>query len=88
MRTPLENTGFTRRAERRSVALAELIASAGLALATIVTAIVLTAGVARADVADGVIGNEGSVFAVALVLGLAFIGMGGLTLPGSRPKKH
>ena len=88
MRTSLENTGFTRPADRRSAALAELIASAGLALATIVIATVLTVGVARANVADGVIGNEGSVFAIALVLGLAFIGMGGLTLPGSRPKKH
>ena len=90
MRTPLENTGFMPPppAERRSAALAELIASAGLALATIVTATVVSVGVARAEVADGVIGNEGSLFAIALVLGLAFIGMGGLTLPGSRPKKH
>ena len=88
MRTPLENTGFTPRTEQRSVALPELLASAGLALATIVTAIVITAGVAYADVADGVIGNEGSVFAIALVLGLAFIGVGGLTLPGSRPKRR
>ena len=88
MRTPLENTGFIPRAERRSAAFPELLASAGLALATIVTAIVITTGVARADIADGVIGNEGSVFAVALVLGLAFIGVGGLTLPGSRPKRH
>jgi hypothetical protein len=88
MRTSLENTGFTPPAERRSPAIAELIATAGLAIATIVTATVLTAGVARADVADGVIGNEGSLFAVALLLGLAFIGIGGLTLPGSRPKRH
>ena len=54
-------------------------------------ATVVTAGIARADVADGVIGNEGSVFAIALLLGLIFIGMGGLTvftLPGNRPKKH
>ena len=88
MRTPLETTGFTPRAERRSAAFPQLLASAGLALAIIVTAIMITAGVARADVADGVIGNEGSVFAIALLLGLAFIGVGGLTLPGSRPKKH
>jgi uncharacterized membrane protein YphA (DoxX/SURF4 family) len=88
MRTPLEDTGFSPHPEQRSAALPELLASAGLALATIVTAIVVTAGVAHAGVADGVIGNEGSVFAVALVLGLAFIGIGGLTLPGSRPKKH
>jgi len=88
MRKPLETTGFTPPAERRSNAFAELIASAGLALATVVTATVVMAGVARAEVVDGVIGNEGSVFAIALVLGLAFIGIGGLTLPGSRPKKH
>ena len=88
MRTPLENTGFTPPAEQRSAAFPELLASAGLALATIVTAIVITAGVAHASVADGVVGNEGSVFAIALVLGLAFIGVGGLSLPGSRPKKH
>jgi hypothetical protein len=87
MRTPLENTGFTPPppANRRSAAL---IASAGLALATVVTVTVVTVGVARANVADGIIGNESSVFAIALVLGLAFIGVGGLTLPGGRPKKH
>ena len=90
MRTPIENTGFTPPppANRRSAAFVELIASAGLVLATVVTVTVVTVGVARANVADGVIGNEGSVFAIALVLGLAFIGIGGLTLPGSRPKKH
>jgi len=90
MRNPLENTGFTPTLgeERRSPAVVELIATAGLALATIVTATVVTAGVARADVVDGVIGNEGSVFAIALILGLAFIGVGGLTLPGGRAKKH
>ena len=88
MRTPLEQTGFTPRPERRSPALAELLASAALALATIVAATVVSAGIANAGVADGVIGNEGSVFALALLLGLAFIGMGSLTLPGSRPKKH
>jgi hypothetical protein len=90
MRTPLENTGFTSPppANRRSAAFAALIASAGLALATVVTVTVVSIGVARANVADGIIGNESSVFAIALVLGLAFIGVGGLTLPGGRPKKH
>ena len=94
MRKPIENSGFTPPAghrlgnERRAVALAELIASAALALATIVVATVLSAGIARAEVVDGVVGNEGSVFAIALLLGLAFIGIGGLTLPGHRPKKH
>ena len=87
MRKPLEDTGFTPPAERPSAPIAELIASAGLALATVVTTTAVTVGVARAEVADGIVGNEGSVFGIALLLGLAFIGMGGLTLPGSRPKK-
>jgi hypothetical protein len=93
MHKAIESTGFTpptdRRLgnERRTVALAELIASVALALATIVVATVVSAGIARADVVDGVIGNEGSVFAIAFLLGLAFIGIGGLTLPG-KPKRH
>ncbi len=80
MRKRLESTGFSRpsASEVRTPALAALIASTSLALATIVTATVITAGVARADVVEGVIGNEGSVFAIALILGLAFIGMGGV----------
>ena len=90
MRTSRDLIGFTALPceKRRHPALLELIASVGLGLATMVTAIAVTAGVAQANVADGVIGNEGSIFAVALVLGLAFIGMGGLTLSGSRPKRH
>ena len=35
---------------------------------------------ARADVVSGVIDNEGGVFAMALLLGLLFIGMGGVTI--------
>ena len=96
MRNTIENSGFTPPAEcslgneRRTVALAELVASAALALGTIVVATVVTVGIARADVADGVIGNEGGVFAIALLLGLAFLGMSGLAsflLPGHKPKK-
>ena len=97
MRKPIESTGFTAptdRAlghERRTVALAELVAIIGLALSTIVAATVVSVGIARADVGGDVINHEGSVFAVALLLGLGFIAMGGLTvltLPGHRPKKH
>jgi hypothetical protein len=85
MRPSPQDTGFAPPASgvRRNPAVAELVATAGLALATIVTAIAVTVGVAHADVADSVISNEGSIFAVALVLGLAFIGMGGLTLPAA-----
>ena len=96
MRTPIEHTGFTPPSgralgrERRRVALAELVTILGLALSTIVAATVVSVGIARANVVGNVIDNEGSLFAVALVLGLIFIAIGGLTLtlPGHRPKKH
>ena len=101
MRSPLDGTGFTAppdRAlghERRRVAVASLIASAALVFATVVVATVVSVGIARADVASNVIDNEGGLFAVALLLGLLFIGMGGLTvltlphhlsLPGHKSK--
>ena len=92
MRKPIDSTGFTAPAgralgrERRTVALAELIAIVGLALSTIVAATVVSVGIARADVAGNVIDNEGSVFTVALLLGLIFIAMGGLTVLRCRPQ--
>lgn len=95
MRKHLESTGFTAPAdhvlgnERGTAALAELVATAALAFAIIVVATVVSVGIAHADVAGNVIDNEASLFALALVLGLLFIGMGGLTiltLPGERPK--
>jgi hypothetical protein len=93
MRKHLESTGFAAPAdhalghERRTVALAELVATAALAFATIVVATVVSVGIARADVAGNVIDHEAGLFALALLLGLLFIGMGGLTiLPGERPK--
>ncbi len=97
MRKHIEGTGFTAPAgrafgnERRTVALAALIATAALTFSTVVAATVVSVGIARANVVGNVIDNEGSLFAVALVLGLLFIGMGGLTivtLPGDKPKKH
>jgi len=72
-------------------ALAALIATAALAVSTIVVATVVSVGIARANVADNVIDSEGSLFALALLLGLLFIGMGGLTiltLPGDKQKAH
>ena len=78
-----ESTGFTppltRKLgrERRTVALAELLASIGLALATVIAATAVTVGIARADVATNIIDNESSFFAVALLLGVAFIAIGG-----------
>jgi len=97
MRNDIDSPGFTApngRAlgnERRTVALAELVAIVGLALSTIVAATVVSVGIARANVVGNVIDNEGSLFTVALLLGLIFIAVGGLTaftLPGHKPKKH
>jgi len=84
MRRPLENAGFTpplgRKLgrERRAVAVAELVASIGLAVGTIIAATVVTVGIARADVARNIIDQESSLFAIALLLGLAFVALGGL----------
>jgi hypothetical protein len=86
MRTPIDGSGFTAPPdhalghERRRIAVASLIASAALAFATVVVVTVVSVGIARANVVDNVIDNEGGLFAVALLLGLLFIGMGGLTI--------
>jgi len=97
MRQHVEGTGFIPPSgcalgnERRSVALAALIATAALAFSTIVAATVVSIGIARANVIGNVVDNEGSLFAIALVLGLLFIGMGGLTiltLPGDKLKNQ
>jgi hypothetical protein len=86
MRRHVGPTGFAPPAhgrlgsEHRTVALAELVTSLALAASTIIAATVVSIGIARADVASNVIDNEGGLFVVALVLGLLFIGMGGLTI--------
>ncbi|HEY6023262.1 MAG TPA: hypothetical protein VIV34_03690 [Pseudolabrys sp.] len=73
--------------ERRTVAIAELVASLALALSTLIAATVVSVGIARADVVGNVIDNESGLFAIALLLGLLFIGMGGLTIL-SLPHPH
>jgi hypothetical protein len=94
MHSPIERAGFTAPAtralgtERRTVAIAQLAASIALAAGTIIAATVVSVGIARANVADGVIGNEGSLFTVALLLGLIFVGIGGLTLLPPRHHRH
>jgi hypothetical protein len=86
MRTHAKSSGFTAPAHRalgnehRTVAFAELVASLALAISTLVAATIISIGIARADVAGNVIDNEGGLFAITLVLGLLFIGMGGLTI--------
>lgn len=82
----VENSGFgppcgrTLGRERRTVMLAELIATIGLAVSTIVAATVLSVGIARASVPGGIIDNEGGLFGVALLLGLVFIALGGFAV--------
>jgi len=95
MRKPSEDAGFRPPAsralgnERRSVAFAQLLASLALALSTLIAATVLTVGIARAGVVDGVIDHEGGLFGIALLLGIAFIGLGGFSLlPGHRQKRY
>jgi hypothetical protein len=95
MRNSLPDPGFAPPDDRnpggtrRTAALAALIASLALAAGTVLAATVVTVGIANAGVVDGVVGHEGSLFGIALLLGLVFIGMSGLSfLPGSKPKRR
>jgi hypothetical protein len=92
MNTRFEGSGFIAPSdhelgeERGTVAVASLVTSLVLMLSTIVAATVVMAGVARAGAVDGVIDNEGTLFVLALLLGLvAFIGIGSITL---LPRRH
>jgi hypothetical protein len=86
MRKHIDHTGFDAPVsrplgnERRVVAFAELITIFALALSTIVVGTVVSVGIARADVASGVIDNESGLFGVALLLGLIFLALGGFTI--------
>jgi hypothetical protein len=90
----IEDTGFAAPHdhklgdERRTVVLAQLVAAAGLAFATIVAATAVSVGFAHADLAGNVIDNEGSLTVVSLLLGLLFIGMGGLTVLTMPHRQH
>lgn len=94
MSSTFENAGFAapvERAlvkERRGLVLAELFAIGSLIVSTLVAATVISMGVARAGVADGVIDNEGGLFAIALVLGLVFIAIGGFSFLPPRQHRH
>jgi hypothetical protein len=96
MKSPFEGTGFIAPSEhqlgeeRGNVAVASLVASLVLMLSTIVAATVVMAGVARAAAVDGVIDNEGTLFVLALLLGLiAFLGIGSITvLPRRGDPRH
>ena len=96
MRRHIESTGFTPPTgrilgrERRTVAVAELVATIALALGTVVAVTAVSVGIARANVVSNVVGHESSLFGIALVLGLLFIIMGGITAlpPGPRTRKN
>ncbi len=95
MRNPVPHTGFAPPRDRklgstrRTTALAALIASLALAVGTVLAVTIVTVGIAQASVADGVVGHEGSLFGIALLLGLVFIGMSGLSfLPGGKQKRR
>ncbi|MFN3657483.1 MAG: hypothetical protein ACK4UO_09550 [Pseudolabrys sp.] len=93
MRTSIEDNGFNPRTgrklgrQRRNATFAELVATIGLTLCTIVAVTAVSVGIARARAVGDVLDNESGVFALALVIGVAFLLMGGftlLTLPGER----
>lgn len=97
MRTPIHSPGFSPRGhrklgrERRAATFAELVATVGLVLSTIVAATVVSVGIARAEVATTIIDNETGLFAIALIVGLAFAAMGGITLvhlPGDKTHRQ
>jgi len=95
MKSPFEGAGFSAPSdhklgeERGTVAVASLITSLVLAFSTIIAATVVMAGVARAAAFAGVIDNEGTLFALALLLGLvAFLGIGSITVRRRRDPRH
>jgi len=93
MRTSMDRTGFTPPSgrplgrERRTTTIAELVATIALALCTLVAATAVSVGIARANVVSNVVGHEASLFGIALMLGLLFVVMGGLTALPPGPRK-
>ena len=81
LRNAIRSTGFAApNGPSGQTHFIELAAVAGLVLSMVVALTAITVGVAHASVADGIVGNESGVFTIALVLGLLFIGIGGLSL--------
>jgi hypothetical protein len=62
----------------RSLAFVELITTAALAVSTAVAAAAVSIGIARADVITGAVRTEGRALALALIIGLLLLAMGGL----------
>ena len=83
MAKPTDHSGFTPPSgralgnERRIAALAELVATAALALSTVVAVTVVSVGIARAHGIAAVTGNGGGLYGIAILLALIVIGVGG-----------
>jgi glycerol uptake facilitator-like aquaporin len=72
---------------RRPVALVELIATAALALSTVVAATAVSIGIARADAFGTRADGDTAPLAIALLIGLLLSAMGGFTaIMAERPK--
>jgi|307.fasta_scaffold588134_1 hypothetical protein len=65
--------------KHRSMALVELITTAGLALSTAVAITAVSIGIARADVLGATTSGDHAPFAIALFIGMLFAAMGALT---------
>ena len=81
MRRPKIETGFTPPTarplgtERHAVALAELMATIGIALGTVIAGTVVGVGIAHAEIVRSLAPRDGSIFAVASIVLLIFGGM-------------
>ncbi len=91
MNNPAINIGFIAlrgRGPGGQSRAAEFTAIAGLAVSTVIALTVITVGVANAGVGDGIVDNEGGIFTIALLLGLIFIGIGGLSILPTKTRRH
>ena len=64
---------------KKSVAVVELIATAALAFSTVVAVTAVSIGIARADVFVGTVNADSAPIAIALLISLLLIAMGGFT---------
>ena len=69
----------TAESQPRPAALVELITTVLLALSTVVAATAVSIGIARADVLGIRADGDTAPFAIALLIGLLLLAMGGLT---------
>jgi hypothetical protein len=75
--------------KHRNIACVELLTTAALALSTAVAVTAVSIGIARADVLGAVAKGDSEPFAIALLIGLLFAAMGGLTARmGDAPQRR